>query len=188
MFSKPAGIFFRSIPRLSPPLSRSPETDLPPSPPVRLLRRIHNRPRPRPQHDQVRRRVHFDRGWGLVLCGYANAGRGAFPFLCSMLASLCGDLPLDRLPISIFLVVRSPPPSRNSSSLGSYLTSTSFPVRPDLVDLPAKIEWARVNDAEAHRIQETDRLFAEQVLTDTQNGCYWFAVLMGWGALWGEDE
>ncbi|KAJ7836883.1 glycosyl transferase family 90-domain-containing protein [Mycena olivaceomarginata] len=63
-----------------------------------------------------------------------------------------------------------------------------IPVRPDLADLPAKIEWARANDAEAHRIQETGRLFAEQVLTDAQNDCYWFAALMEWGALWGEDE
>ncbi|KAF8186581.1 glycosyl transferase family 90-domain-containing protein [Mycena galopus ATCC 62051] len=63
-----------------------------------------------------------------------------------------------------------------------------IPVRPDLADLPDKIEWAKRNDAEAHRIQETGRVFAEQVLTDAQNDCYWFAVLMEWGALWGEDD
>ncbi|KAJ7114648.1 glycosyl transferase family 90-domain-containing protein [Mycena crocata] len=62
-----------------------------------------------------------------------------------------------------------------------------IPVRPDLADLPAKIEWARGNDAEAHRIQESGRIFAEQVLTDAQNDCYWFAVLLEWGALWGEE-
>ncbi|KAF7369398.1 CAP10 domain-containing protein [Mycena venus] len=62
-----------------------------------------------------------------------------------------------------------------------------IPVRPDLSDLPAKIEWARVNDGEARRIQETGRLFAEQILTDAQNDCYWFAVLLEWGALWGDE-
>ncbi|KAJ7087520.1 hypothetical protein C8R44DRAFT_893220 [Mycena epipterygia] len=128
-----------------------------------------------------------------------------------------------------------------------------IPVRPDLADLPAKIEWARANDAEvrtfihflwtgaddsisffmftrhssfirhlinmihafittppriyndprivttpndqprcthsrqAHRIQESGRVFAERVLTDAQNDCYWFAVMLEWGALWGED-
>ncbi|KAJ6574551.1 glycosyl transferase family 90-domain-containing protein [Mycena capillaripes] len=61
-----------------------------------------------------------------------------------------------------------------------------IPVRPDLADLPAKIEWARANDGEARRIQEAGRVFAERVLTDAQNDCYWFAVLLEWGALWGE--
>ncbi|KAJ7915952.1 glycosyl transferase family 90-domain-containing protein, partial [Mycena leptocephala] len=41
-----------------------------------------------------------------------------------------------------------------------------IPVRPDLADLPAKIEWARANDGEARRIQESGRVFAERVLTD----------------------
>ncbi|KAJ7480373.1 glycosyl transferase family 90-domain-containing protein [Mycena galericulata] len=62
-----------------------------------------------------------------------------------------------------------------------------IPVRPDLADLPAKIEWARANDEEARRIQESGRVFAERVLTDAQNDCYWFAVMLEWGALWGED-
>ncbi|KAJ7669971.1 glycosyl transferase family 90-domain-containing protein [Mycena polygramma] len=62
-----------------------------------------------------------------------------------------------------------------------------IPVRPDLADLPSKIEWARANDAEARRIQESGRVFAERILTDAQNDCYWFAVLLEWGALWGEE-
>ncbi|KAJ7220860.1 glycosyl transferase family 90-domain-containing protein [Mycena pura] len=62
-----------------------------------------------------------------------------------------------------------------------------IPVRPDLSDLPAKIEWARANDAEAHRIQESGRVFAERILSDAQNDCYWFAVMLEWGALWGEE-
>ncbi|KAJ7915958.1 glycosyl transferase family 90-domain-containing protein [Mycena leptocephala] len=63
-----------------------------------------------------------------------------------------------------------------------------IPVRPDLADLPAKIEWARANDGEARRIQESGRVFAERILTDAQNDCYWFAVLLEWGALWGEGS
>ncbi|KAJ7750804.1 glycosyl transferase family 90-domain-containing protein [Mycena metata] len=62
-----------------------------------------------------------------------------------------------------------------------------IPVRPDLADLTAKIEWARANDAEARRIQEAGRVFAERILTDAQNDCYWFAVMLEWGALWGEE-
>ncbi|KAJ7065465.1 glycosyl transferase family 90-domain-containing protein [Mycena amicta] len=60
------------------------------------------------------------------------------------------------------------------------------PVRPDLADLVEKVEWARNHDSEARRIQETGRIFAEKVLTDDQNDCYWFALMMEWGALWGE--
>ncbi|KAJ7911702.1 hypothetical protein B0H13DRAFT_2328082 [Mycena leptocephala] len=61
-----------------------------------------------------------------------------------------------------------------------------IPVRPDLADLTAKIEWARANDGEARQIQESGRVFAERILTDAHNDCYWFAVLLEWGALWGE--
>ncbi|KAJ7906637.1 hypothetical protein B0H13DRAFT_1880412 [Mycena leptocephala] len=79
----------------------------------------------------------------------------------------------------------TPPPSPSSSRCGSSRSSIYFvPVRPDLADLPAEIEWARVNDGEAYRIQESGRIFAERVLTDAQNDCYWFAVLLECGALW----
>ncbi|KAF7289046.1 CAP10 domain-containing protein [Mycena chlorophos] len=61
-----------------------------------------------------------------------------------------------------------------------------IPVQLDLSDLVEKVEWARANDAEARRIQESGRVFAERVLSDAQNDCYWFAVMMEWGALWGE--
>ncbi|KAJ7620445.1 hypothetical protein FB45DRAFT_930229 [Roridomyces roridus] len=88
------------------------------------------------------------------------------------------------------------------------------PVRPDLGDLAEKIRWARDNEgdvsvsllssfffllfgtwmcmitdernAQVRRIQEAGRVFAEQVLSDAQNDCHWFAVMMEWGALWGE--
>jgi hypothetical protein len=42
------------------------------------------------------------------------------------------------------------------------------------------------HNTQARRIQESGRVFAERVLTDAQNDCYWFAVLLEWGALWGE--
>ncbi|CAK5275152.1 unnamed protein product [Mycena citricolor] len=63
-----------------------------------------------------------------------------------------------------------------------------IPVRPDLSDLAAKIAWAQKNDKEAHRIQESGRRFAEDVLTGAQNDCYWFAVMLEWGELWGSAE
>jgi hypothetical protein len=130
--------------------------------------------------------------------------------LCRAPQSLHADVP--SLP-------RSPPPSPSSSHRGfEYFIL----VRPDLADLPAKIEWARVNDGkifflslelcfliilssffpaiylaraavdyprqfgshtthtQARRIQESRRL------TDAQNNCYWFAVLLEWDAVWGE--
>ncbi|KAJ7573683.1 glycosyl transferase family 90-domain-containing protein [Mycena floridula] len=59
-----------------------------------------------------------------------------------------------------------------------------IPVLVDLSDLTEKIEWAIKNDAAARRIQETGRLFAEKVMTDNQNDCYFAAVLLEWGRLW----
>ncbi|KAJ7911710.1 hypothetical protein B0H13DRAFT_2328091 [Mycena leptocephala] len=50
-----------------------------------------------------------------------------------------------------------------------------IPVRPDLA-----------NDGEARRMQKPGRVFAECILTDAQNDCFWFAVLLEGGALWGE--
>ncbi|KAJ7583091.1 glycosyl transferase family 90-domain-containing protein [Mycena floridula] len=58
-----------------------------------------------------------------------------------------------------------------------------IPVLPDMSDLVAKVEWAIANDAEAHRIQEAGRQFAERVLTDAQNDCYFIAVLLEWAQL-----
>jgi hypothetical protein len=51
------------------------------------------------------------------------------------------------------------------------------------VDYPSTIQS---HNTQAHRIQESGRVFAERILTDAQNDCYWFAVLLEWGALWGE--
>ncbi|KAJ7582876.1 glycosyl transferase family 90-domain-containing protein [Mycena floridula] len=58
-----------------------------------------------------------------------------------------------------------------------------IPVLPDMSDIVEKLEWAVDNDEEAHRIQETGRQFAERVLTDAQNDCYFFLVLLEWARL-----
>ena len=61
-----------------------------------------------------------------------------------------------------------------------------IPVAPDLSDLVSKIEWARAHDDEAKQIAQAGREVAERVMTDAQNDCYYFAVLLEWGRLWGE--
>ncbi|KAJ7596038.1 glycosyl transferase family 90-domain-containing protein [Mycena floridula] len=58
-----------------------------------------------------------------------------------------------------------------------------IPVLPDLSDLVEKVQWAISNDAEAHRIQETGRLFAQELMNDNQNDCYFFLVLLEWARL-----
>ncbi|KAJ6573193.1 glycosyl transferase family 90-domain-containing protein [Mycena vulgaris] len=58
-----------------------------------------------------------------------------------------------------------------------------IPVLPDLFDLVEKIEWAIAHDAEAHAIQKAGKAFADRVLTDAQNDCYFSAVLLEWGRL-----
>ncbi|KAJ6557370.1 glycosyl transferase family 90-domain-containing protein [Mycena vulgaris] len=58
-----------------------------------------------------------------------------------------------------------------------------IPVRPDLSDLLEKIHWAVTHDEEARRIQETGKLFTERVMTDSQNDCYFAAVLLEWARL-----
>ncbi|KAJ6607193.1 glycosyl transferase family 90-domain-containing protein [Mycena sp. CBHHK59/15] len=58
-----------------------------------------------------------------------------------------------------------------------------IPVLPDLSDLVEKIEWAKTHDAEARMIQERGRQMVERVMTDGQNDCYFFAVLLEWAQL-----
>ncbi|KAF7354593.1 CAP10 domain-containing protein [Mycena sanguinolenta] len=58
-----------------------------------------------------------------------------------------------------------------------------IPVLPDLSDLVERIEWARTHDAEAQRIQLAGQEFAERVMTDGQNDCYFFLVLLEWARL-----
>ncbi|KAJ7484943.1 glycosyl transferase family 90-domain-containing protein [Mycena galericulata] len=57
------------------------------------------------------------------------------------------------------------------------------PVRPDLSDLPEKIEWARAHDAEARVIQARGQEMARRVMTDVQNDCYLMRVLLEWAEL-----
>ncbi|KAJ7114282.1 glycosyl transferase family 90-domain-containing protein [Mycena epipterygia] len=58
-----------------------------------------------------------------------------------------------------------------------------IPMLPDLSDLPEKIEWARRHDGEARIIQERGREMATRVMTDAQNDCYFFALLLEWAQL-----
>ncbi|KAJ6535750.1 glycosyl transferase family 90-domain-containing protein, partial [Mycena capillaripes] len=58
-----------------------------------------------------------------------------------------------------------------------------IPVLPDLSDLIEKLEWAIAHDEEAHAIQHAGQVFAERVLTDGQNDCYFSAVLLEWARL-----
>jgi hypothetical protein len=58
-----------------------------------------------------------------------------------------------------------------------------IPVLPDLSDLVERIQWAIAHDAEARAIQRAGQAFAERVLTDAQNDCYFSAVLLEWARL-----
>ncbi|KAJ7138127.1 glycosyl transferase family 90-domain-containing protein, partial [Mycena epipterygia] len=58
-----------------------------------------------------------------------------------------------------------------------------IPVLPDLSDLMEKLEWAISHDAEARMIQERGREISQRLMTDEQNDCYFFAVLLEWARL-----
>ncbi|KAJ7444043.1 glycosyl transferase family 90-domain-containing protein [Mycena latifolia] len=58
-----------------------------------------------------------------------------------------------------------------------------IPVRPDLSDLLEKIEWAQSYDGEARAIQARGQEMARRVMTDAQNDCYFFALLLEWAQL-----
>ncbi|KAJ7212242.1 glycosyl transferase family 90-domain-containing protein [Mycena pura] len=58
-----------------------------------------------------------------------------------------------------------------------------IPVLPDLSDLVEKVRWAMDNENEARRIQVTGKLFADKVMTDVQNDCYFALVLLEWSRL-----
>ncbi|KAJ7244616.1 glycosyl transferase family 90-domain-containing protein [Mycena haematopus] len=64
------------------------------------------------------------------------------------------------------------------------------PVLPDLSDLVQKIEWANANQDEARLIQKRGLEVAMRVLTDDQNDCYFFGVLVEWAQLqaYAKDE
>ncbi|KAF8204224.1 glycosyl transferase family 90-domain-containing protein [Mycena galopus ATCC 62051] len=59
-----------------------------------------------------------------------------------------------------------------------------IPILPDLSDLVEKIEWAIAHDDEAHAIQQAGQVFAQRVLTDAQNDCYFSAVMLEWAQLY----
>ncbi|KAJ7762319.1 glycosyl transferase family 90-domain-containing protein [Mycena maculata] len=58
-----------------------------------------------------------------------------------------------------------------------------IPILPDLSDLVEKLEWAVAHDAEAHTIQQAGEAFANRVITDGQNDCYFSLVLLEWARL-----
>jgi hypothetical protein len=58
-----------------------------------------------------------------------------------------------------------------------------LPVLPDRSDLVERREWAVRNDVEAERIQEAGKKFAERVIADVQNECYFALVLLEWANL-----
>ncbi|KAF7308339.1 CAP10 domain-containing protein [Mycena chlorophos] len=58
-----------------------------------------------------------------------------------------------------------------------------IPVRPDLADLVERLEWAHTHEEEAKKIQEAGKEFAERIITDAQNDCYFFLVLLEWARL-----
>ncbi|KAJ7476729.1 glycosyl transferase family 90-domain-containing protein [Mycena latifolia] len=57
------------------------------------------------------------------------------------------------------------------------------PVLPDLSDLVEKIEWANDHPEEARLIQQRGMQVAQRIVTDDQNDCYFFAVLLEWARL-----
>ncbi|KAJ7140453.1 glycosyl transferase family 90-domain-containing protein [Mycena filopes] len=59
-----------------------------------------------------------------------------------------------------------------------------IPVLPDLSDLLEKVQWAMAHDVEARVIQARGMEVAQRVMTDGQNDCYFFLVLLEWGRLY----
>jgi hypothetical protein len=53
----------------------------------------------------------------------------------------------------------------------------------DLSDVVQKIEWANAHPDEARLIQLRGLEMARRVMTDEQNDCYFFAVLLEWARL-----
>ncbi|KAJ7508469.1 glycosyl transferase family 90-domain-containing protein [Mycena galericulata] len=58
-----------------------------------------------------------------------------------------------------------------------------IPILPDLSDLVEKLEWAITHDDEARVIQQAGQAFADRVITDAQNDCYFSLVLLEWARL-----
>ncbi|KAJ6536919.1 glycosyl transferase family 90-domain-containing protein [Mycena capillaripes] len=62
------------------------------------------------------------------------------------------------------------------------------PVLPDLSDLVQKIQWANSNPEEARLIQQRGLEVARRIITDDQNDCYLFGVLIEWAELQGNGR
>jgi len=58
-----------------------------------------------------------------------------------------------------------------------------IPILPDLSDLVTQVEWAISHDEEAQKIQRAGKEMVERVITDAQNDCYYFAVLLEYARL-----
>ncbi|KAJ7638349.1 glycosyl transferase family 90-domain-containing protein [Roridomyces roridus] len=58
-----------------------------------------------------------------------------------------------------------------------------IPVLADLSDLPERVEWAIAHDEEAEAIQKAGKEFADRVITDGQNDCYFSLVFLEWARL-----
>jgi hypothetical protein len=58
-----------------------------------------------------------------------------------------------------------------------------IPVLPDLSDLLEQLEWAMSHDDEARLIKERGREISQRLMTDAQNDCYFFLVLLEWARL-----
>jgi hypothetical protein len=56
-------------------------------------------------------------------------------------------------------------------------------VKLDLSDLVDRVKWAIENEDEARLIQQRGMVFAQEILTDEQNNCYFAAVLLEWARL-----
>ncbi|KAF7318913.1 CAP10 domain-containing protein [Mycena chlorophos] len=59
------------------------------------------------------------------------------------------------------------------------------PVHIGLGDLVEKVEWAMSHEEEARAIQRNGQEFAQRVMTDEQNACYFALVLLEWARLQG---
>jgi hypothetical protein len=46
-----------------------------------------------------------------------------------------------------------------------------------------QLEWAMSHDDEARLIQERGREISQRLMTDAQNDCYFFLVLLEWARL-----
>lgn len=59
-----------------------------------------------------------------------------------------------------------------------------IPVLPDLSDIVERVQWALKNDKEARRIQKMGKEFSNRVITDDQNDCYYYLVLLEYARLY----